>query len=142
MERTRGLLRYAKVTGPLDVWKAPIAAGLLVLMPFPPNFGRTQPAYVVIIHTTQLVFLAFLPQLLLGLREVFRSEQWRKRVPLVIYSGGFLLLIGAVSAGIIRYRETVFTVIFVIIAAGIRAPQRLLLSFSIYAGLASMAMTS
>lgn len=142
VERTGGLLRYAKVTSPLDIWKAPIAAFLLVLMPFPPDIiiGADEPIYKVLLSWSHVAFIVIFPQLFLGLRELFRRESWKKRMPLFIYSAGFLLLIGALSVGVMRYRETVFPVVVVIAAAGFHVRQNFAWSASIYAGLTTFAL--
>lgn len=131
---TGGLLRYVKPTTPLDIWKVPIAAFLLILLPFPPELEGQQ-VYGYIRNWSHLAFIALLPQFLLGLREVFRADDWKRRLPLFIYAGGFLALIGALAIGVLRYRETVFPAILVITAAGVKARQNFLWSASIYAGL-------
>jgi hypothetical protein len=121
--RYGGLLQYVKFASPMDIWKVPIAALLLVLLPFPPNIGRSQPVYVTLLESAQLVFVALLPQFFLGLREIFRPQGRKKRLPLFIYSIGFLSLLGALTAGVLRYRETVFPIVLVITAAGMRVRQ-------------------
>ena len=82
-----------------------------------------------------MAFVVLLPQLVMGVRECFRSDTWKRRIPLLIYSGGFLSIIGALSSGIVRYRETVFPVIFVLTAAGFMARRSTPVTASIYGGL-------
>jgi hypothetical protein len=86
-----------------------------------------------------LVFLAFLPQFFLGAREVFRSGVWRRRLPLFIYTAGFLALIGSLASGIMRYRENIFPMVLVITAAGFRARQNFIFSSTVFAGLLLLA---
>jgi hypothetical protein len=132
-EHSGGLLRFAKVTSLFTIWKAPIAAFLLVLMPYPPDIiALGQPIYVYLLGWSHVVFLLFLPQFFLGLREVFRAGEWKRRLPLVIYSGGILLVVGALSVGVMRYRETVFPAILVITAAGTKVRTNWLLIGSVY----------
>jgi hypothetical protein len=140
VEGSGGLLRYVKATSPLDLWKVPFAAFLLVLLPFPPRFpeaGRRM--YPFILAIAHMIFLVFLPQFFLGCRELFRREDRKRRLPLFIYTAGFLCVIGAFAVGVMRYRETVFPVIVVITAAGVRAPGNLFLSGAVYVALLFMA---
>lgn len=139
-EHSPGLLRFAKIGSPLGIWKIPISAFLLVIMPFPPLIRGGLPVYRYVFSWSQLVFLAFLPQFFLGVREVFRAGVWRRRLPLFVYAAGFLALISALASGIMRYREFVFPIVLVITAAGIRARQNRLFSLMVYAGMSLLAV--
>jgi 4-amino-4-deoxy-L-arabinose transferase-like glycosyltransferase len=132
-----GLLRFVKATSPLDIWKLPLAVLVLLIMPFPPPIvlREGQPIYPLLSNFSHLIFLAFLPQFFLGLREVFRADAWKRRLPVFIYGIGFLALIGAFTSGVLRYRETVFPAVLVITAAGLRVRQNFVWSASIYVGL-------
>jgi hypothetical protein len=135
---TGGLLRYAKVTSILDFWKIPLATFLLILMPFPPSLGRA-PIYGSVLDVSHLVFLALLPQFFLGMREIFRPDSWKRRLPLFLYSVGILAVIGALSVGVLRYRETVIPIVAVITAAGLRVRQNFVWSGAVYVGLLVLA---
>lgn len=139
-EVSSGLLRFAKITSPVDVWKLPLAAVLELILPFPPLIKWGAPIYSYIFSWSQLVFIALLPQFFLGAREVFQAEFRRVRLPLFIYSAGFLAVIGGLASGVGRYRETILPVILVLTAAGIRARQNRMFSFTIYTGLSILAM--
>ena len=60
-------------------------------------------------------------------------------MPLVIYSGGFLLIVGGLMLSVLRYRETVFPAILVITAAGMKARSNFLLSAVVYGSMALLA---
>jgi 4-amino-4-deoxy-L-arabinose transferase-like glycosyltransferase len=139
--QSEGMLRYVKVTSITDIWKAPFGAFLLVLMPFPPHIigNQGEAVYVYLLGWAQMAFLIFLPQFFLGLREVFRSGVWKRRLPLVIYSGGFLLVVGGLMVSVLRYRETVFPAILVITAAGMKARSNALFSAVVYGSMALLA---
>jgi hypothetical protein len=138
-QHSGGLLRFVKVTSLMDLWKAPFAAVLLVILPFPPRYLGIPTLYLLVHAVAHLAFLVCLPQFILGMREVFRADEWKKRLPLLIFTGGFLLLIGALSVGVLRYRETVFPLVIVMTAAGFRMRQNIILSGGVYFGLALLA---
>jgi hypothetical protein len=58
---------------------------------------------------------------------------------MLIFTTGFLLIIGALSVGVLRYRETVFPLVIVMTAAGFRSRQSIVLSGGIYIGLSVLA---
>ena len=135
-----GLLRVTMVTSISDLWKVPIVGILMVILPFPPRWQGIERIYTLILSVSHLVFLLCLPQFVLGVREVFRADVWTKRLPLLVFSAGFLTLVGVLTAGIMRYRETVFTLVFVITAAGFKARQKFMVTGGVYAALATLAV--
>jgi 4-amino-4-deoxy-L-arabinose transferase-like glycosyltransferase len=134
-----GLLGKVKVTSIGSLWKAPIGAGLMVVMPFPPRHKGMQTFYSTLQSVAQLAFLLFLPRFVLGIRESFRSDTWKKSIPILIFASGFLLVLATLTIGVMRYRETVFPLVLLVTAAGYRVPSNFLLSGAIYFGLASLA---
>lgn len=132
-----GLLRFARMSSPAEIYKLPFAVVMFVIQPFPPHLEtaiRTQ----TLAEWAQLFSLVLFPQFLVGIRDVFRSENWRRRSPLLIYAGAFLVLMAATNISVFRYRETVSPVLWLFTAAGMLKRQNPIWIAAVYFGFALM----
>ena len=128
-----GLVRFARMTSLLELWKLPLATFLVVILPYPPYFSGNLPS--IILSWANLLNLAFLPHMFRGAWAVVRETEWQRRLPLLIFPFIFLILIGATHVGTVRYRETVFPVMLVLAAIGLHRRSNLLLNAAVYGGL-------
>lgn len=131
-----GLVRFARMTSPLELYKLPLATFLVVILPYPPYFTGSLPS--VILSWANLLNLAFLPHMIRGAWAVVRESEWQRRLPLLIYPLIFLILIGATHVGTVRYRETVFPVMLILAAIGLHRRSNLLLNAAVYGALIFM----
>ena len=118
--QTGGLVRLVRITSPLDLYKLPAATALAAILPFPPDLAKPMPSQV--LAFTNLFNLLFLPSMLYGAVVVLRKEDWNRRVPVIIFPFLYLVLVGLVNVGIVRYRETIFPVMLIL--AGVGLAQR------------------
>ncbi len=128
-----GLVRYVRMTSIFEIYKLPFATVLMVILPFPPYLSGSLPS--LLLSWTNLVNLFFLPHMISGALHVLRSKDWRKQLPVLLFPGIFLVLLGATHVGVIRYRETVFPIMLVVAAIGIHAGTSLVMRGLTYFGL-------
>lgn len=129
-----GLVRLLRVTGPLDIYKIPFAAVAYLLLPFPPAFDGYPPTILTSFLHLFAIFL--LPHMYMGAWSLIRAPDWRIKLPLIVFPGVFLLVLGAVHVGILRYREIFYPVCLIWMAIGWRIGTPAVLRFAIYVGLA------
>jgi len=133
-----GMARLLRVTGPQDIYKVPFAASLYLILPFPPQ----NQGYEVTILSSYLnlagVFL--LPHMLLGVWSLIRGPNWRQRLPLIVLPGVFLLLLGIVHIGSVRYKEIFYPICLIWAAIGWRIGTGPMLKLVTYGGLAFLAL--
>jgi 4-amino-4-deoxy-L-arabinose transferase-like glycosyltransferase len=135
-ETHSGLLRYAHVTSPFQIYKIPLAGALLLVTPFPPRLNPPHlPAFL--FDWANMVNLILLPRMVIGVLAVLREPRWREKFPLLLYPAFFLMLLGPLRPSITRYRETVFSVLLLLAAVGFQHPRNRAISAVIYAGLAA-----
>jgi len=65
----------------------------------------------------------------------FARGEWRKRIPLLIFAGSFLVVLAAVHVGVLRYRETIYPTMLVLAGAGFARGNNGLISAVVYFGL-------
>lgn len=137
-EESGGLVRLLRVTGPLDIYKIPFAATAYLFLPFPPKVS----GYPVTTLTSflHLVAIFLMPHMLLGAWSLIRAPDWRIKLPLIVFPGVFLLVLGAVHVGLLRYREIFYPICLIWIAIGWRIGAPGILKFAIYVGLAALAI--
>lgn len=128
-----GLVRFVRMTSIYEIYKLPLATILVVILPYPPHVNGNLPS--IILSWENLLNLAFLPQVIRGAWMVLSEAGWQKRIPLLIFPGVFLVLIGATHVGVERYREVVFPVMMVLGAAGLYRGRNLRLSIVVYGAL-------
>lgn len=129
-----GLVRLLRVTGPLDLYKIPFAAVAYLFLPFPPNWD-TYPV-TALSSFLHLVAIFLMPHMLLGAWSLIRAPDWRIKLPLIVFPAVFLLVLGAVHIGLLRYREIFYPICIIWIAIGWRIGAPALLKFTVYVGLA------
>lgn len=126
-----GLMKYAYISSPAEIWKAPFSGGLVLLTPFPPTLGgKHLPSLLG--PWFQLFSLALYPFLLAGVLNIIGDREQRDRMLLILYPALFLMVIGAVNPSVTRYREVVYPVILILIAFGLRLPRNLLSFVAVY----------
>jgi 4-amino-4-deoxy-L-arabinose transferase-like glycosyltransferase len=130
---TGGLTRLLRVTGPLDIYKVPFAAVAYMFLPFPPNID----GYPVTILSSflHLVAIFLLPHMMLGAWSLIRAPDWRLKLPLIVFPTVFLLVLGAVHIGLLRYREIFYPICMIWIAIGWRIGTPAALRLIVYVGL-------
>lgn len=133
-----GVTRLLRVTGPGDIYKVPFAAAVYLILPFPPNFGGYEVSVLWGVLNLASVFL--LPHMLLGAWSLIRGPNWRLQLPLLVFPVMFLLVIGAVHIGVIRYKEIFYPICIIWAAIGWRIGTGLFLKLAIYGGLALLAI--
>lgn len=134
-----GLVRYTRVTGLSDLWKMPIAAFLILILPFPPFF-RTGGLPGTLLSWANLASVTLIPYMIFGVQAIWRSPERQKQLMLVIFPLLFVIAIGVVNISVARYRETVFPALIILAAIGIRSGGNWLVNFSYYSGLFLISM--
>ena len=129
-EEGSGLVRLLRVTGPTDIYKVPFAAVAYLILPFPPNFD--QGPQLILESILNLVSIFLLPHLLLGAWSMIRGPDWRLQLPLLIFPIFFLLLLGAVHIGLVRYKQLFYPICLIWTAVGWQRGTGFLFKFSIY----------
>jgi 4-amino-4-deoxy-L-arabinose transferase-like glycosyltransferase len=132
-----GLMRYAQISSPTQIWKMPLSATVILISPFPPALPPRFPH--LLYHWTNLICLVLYPWLITGVISILREERLRERALLLLFPAVFLILIGAIHPSVTRYRETVFPIVLLLIAVGFHRRHNLLTSGLTYAGLGSLA---
>ncbi len=133
-----GIVRLLRVTGPLDVYKIPFAAAAYLVLPFPPTVARYPVS--VLNSFLHLVSLFLLPHMLLGAWSLIRGPNWRLQLPLLIFPIIFLLVLGAVHVGVLRYREIFYPICLIWAAIGWQIGTGLFLKVAVYGGLTGLAI--
>lgn len=128
-----GLLKHALITSPLEIYKFPFTIFLMMVIPFPPSLDF---AYVptLIRSWANLVCLFFYPRMFIGAVAALRDRTKPSKVPILLYTGTILLIIGAVNPSVTRYRETVLPILFILVASGLRKKRSLIVNF-VFTGL-------
>lgn len=117
-----GLMRYAYISSPLEIWKAPLSGGLVMVTPFPPTLTASRlPALIG--PWLQLFTLGLYPFVLVAVLKLLGDRERRDRLLLILYPALFLMVIGAVNPSVTRYREVVFPVVLLLAAYGLRLPR-------------------
>lgn len=137
MAEVGGLARFARMTSIFQIYKLPLATVLALILPFPPYLSGLLPA--VLLSWTNLLNLAFLPQMIGGGMAVFREPGWKTRIPILLFPGVFLILIGATHLGVARYRETIFPALLILVAVGIHRGTSIFLRGTVYGTLGALA---
>ncbi len=132
-----GLLQYAQIQSPKQVWKLPLSAAVILISPFPPLMPPRFPQ--LLFHWSNLICLALYPWLFIGVVSILREKGLRERTLLLLFPAVFLILIGAIHPSLTRYREMVFPVILLFIAVGFHRPHNFLISALTYASLTGLA---
>jgi len=133
-----GLMRFAHIRSPMEIWKMPMSATVILISPFPPSL---QPRFPYFLYDwTNLICLALYPWLIIGVMSILREERLRERALLLLFPAVFLILIGAIHPSTTRYRETVFPIILLLISVGLHRRNNLLVCGLTYAGLGALAM--
>ncbi len=133
-----GIVRLLRVTGPLDAYKVPFAAAAYLILPFPPTVNDYPTT--VISSFLQLVSLILLPHMLLGAWSLIRGPNWRLQLPLLVFPIVFLLVLGAVHVGVLRYREIFYPICLIWAAVGWHLGTGTFLKLAVYGGLALLAI--
>ncbi len=133
-----GLVRLLRVTGPLDAYKIPFAAAAYLFLPFPPKV--TGYPVTVLQSFLHLVSLVFLPHMLLGAWSLIRGPNWRIQLPLLVFPIVFLLVLGAVHVGVLRYREIFYPICLIWAAVGWHDGASTFLKLAVYGGLMLLAI--
>lgn len=133
-----GLVRLLRVTGPLDIYKVPFAAGVYLILPFPPVLSVYE--VTALSSILNLVGLFLLPHMLLGAWSLIRGPNWRLKLPLLVFPLAFLLLLGAVHLGSVRYKQIFYPVCLIWAAIGWRIGTNLILKLLVYGGLALLSI--
>jgi hypothetical protein len=128
-----GLVSYVRMTSVLDIWKLPFASVLILILPFPPYFTGYLPT--IALSWANLFNLIFLPHMIVGAGMSLARAEWKRRVPLLLFSGVFLVLLAAIHIGVIRYREIVYPTMLVLAGAGLARGGNTVLCAVIYFGL-------
>jgi 4-amino-4-deoxy-L-arabinose transferase-like glycosyltransferase len=128
-----GLVSLLRMTSIFEIYKLPFAVPLVLILPFPPSTGGSLPA--VMLSFANLGNLVVLPHVLVGAVMTFARGEWKRRVPLLIFAGSFIVLLAAVHIGIIRYRETIYPTVLVLAGAGLARGNNGLISAVVYFGL-------
>jgi len=136
LSATGGLVRFARITSLSEIYKLPLATVLVGILPFPPYWRGN--FVLLVLSWANLFSLIFLPHMLVGAWMSIRGADWRKRVPLLLIPGIFLVLIGATHVGVVRYRETVFPMMLVLAGAGLARGGNAAVVFCTYAVLAAL----
>lgn len=129
-EKSSGLARLLRVTGPADIYKVPVAAAAYLIMPFPPNFDQGPLSTVSTL--LNLVSIILLPHLLMGAWSMIRGPNWRANLPLLIFPFFFLLVLGAVHIGIVRYKQIFYPICLIWAAVGWQRGTSFFFKFSVY----------
>ena len=134
-----GLARLARVTSWTDLWKLPLGAFLVLILPFPPRFSG---AYLpgTLLTWSNLPFLYFLPHIFVGALAAIRDDRWRLRLPLLIYPALFLVVLAVTDLSVTRYRETFLPALIILAAAGSRAGTGVVTRLVVYTGLGLLAV--
>jgi 4-amino-4-deoxy-L-arabinose transferase-like glycosyltransferase len=132
-EQGSGLARRLRVTGPLDLYKVPLAAFAYLLLPFPPNLDERPES--ILAAFLNLVSIFMLPHLLLGAWSMIRGPNWRSQLPLLIFPIVFLLVLGAVHIGVGRYKQTFFPICLIWTAVGWRLGTSFFFKGAVYGGI-------
>ena len=128
-----GLVSLVRMTSFFEIYKLPFAVPLALILPFPPSTEGSLPA--VMLSFANLGNLAVLPHMLVGAVMTFARGEWRKRIPLLIFAGSFLVVLAAVHVGVLRYRETIYPTMLVLAGAGFARGNNGLISAVVYFGL-------
>lgn len=138
-KRESGLLRFARVTSIVDIWKAPFAAVLILITPFPPFI---EPARIpsTIASWANLFVVGLLPALLWGIYLATRRGGWRPHALLLLYPLVYIFLIGVAHPDVTRYRETAFPAVLILMSYGVRSGTPAVITMPIYAGLALLGL--
>jgi 4-amino-4-deoxy-L-arabinose transferase-like glycosyltransferase len=128
-----GLVSLVRMTSFFEIYKLPFAVPLALILPFPPSTEGSLPA--VMLSFANLGNLVVLPHVLVGAVMTFARGEWKRRVPLLIFAGSFIVLLAAVHIGIIRYRETIYPTVLVLAGAGLARGNNGLISAVVYFGL-------
>jgi hypothetical protein len=133
------MIRFLRVTGPLDVWKVPIAAAIYMILPWPPDLNQSYLPSVIgsILH---LFSLSLLPHMLLGFYHLIRAPDWRQNLPILVFPVLMAIVLGTLHLGLVRYRETFYPLCLVWAAIGWRLGTPASLKFATYGGLIAMAV--
>ncbi len=136
--REVGLLRFARVTSVLTLWKAPLSAIAVLITPFPPLFTLQHlPGFLA--SWANLFVVALLPALFWGTYLVIRRGAWRKHFILLAYPLVFVALIGILHPDVTRYRETAFPAVLILMARGTKAGVPAIILVPVYAALSLLA---
>ena len=133
---TGGLVRLARMTSVFEIYKLPLAAFLVVILPFPPTFTGFLPT--VLLSWANLFNIAFLPAMLQGAWAILTGGSWRRQGPLLVATGVFLVLIGAAHVGVVRYRETIFPLMLLLAGLGLTRGANFLLYAGVYGGMLAL----
>jgi 4-amino-4-deoxy-L-arabinose transferase-like glycosyltransferase len=138
LAKVGGVARLLRVTGPQDVYKIPFAAGLYLILPFPPELNGYEVS--ILSSFLNLVGVFLLPHMLLGAWSLTRGPDWRLRLPLLVFPVTFLLLLGTVHIGVVRYKEIFYPICLIWAAIGWRIGTNLFLKLAVYGGLSLLGL--
>jgi 4-amino-4-deoxy-L-arabinose transferase-like glycosyltransferase len=133
-----GIARLLRVTGPSDIYKVPFAAAAYLILPFPPQ--NTGYEVSILWGYLNLVGIFLLPHMLLGAWTLLSGPDWRSRLPLLVFPLTFLLLLGTVHIGVVRYKEIFYPVCLIWAAVGWRIGTSPFLKLAVYGGLLLLAL--
>ncbi len=134
-----GLMRYAYISSPAEIWKAPMSGALVLLTPFPPKLA--DPHLPTLVGPwLQLFSLALYPFLLVAVANILGDRDRRDRLLLILYPALFLMVIGAVNPSVTRYREVVFPIVLLLSAHGSRLPRSGMAFLAVYGALGGLAV--
>lgn len=137
-ETTSGITSLLRVTGLTDLYKIPFAAAVYLILPFPPEFQRGEIA--MLNGQLNLVGVFFLPHMMIGAWSLIRGPNWRKNLPLVVFPVVFLIVLGAVHIGLIRYKWIFYPVCLIWAAVGWRIGTTFMFKLAVYGGLSLVAI--
>jgi len=128
-----GVASLLRMTGPIDIYKLPFAGAAYLILPFPPDFVGYPPA--VLGNAINIFGVLLLPHMILGVWSMIRGPDWRLQLPILVFPVVFLLVIGAVHIGVIRYKLIFYPVCMIWAAIGWRIGTGLFLKLAVYGGL-------
>jgi len=128
-----GVTSILRVTSLFDSYKIPFAAAAYLILPYPPELSGYPVSRLA--TTLNLLSVLLLPHMLIGVWALIRAPDWRIKLPLVVFPMVFLLVLGAVHVGVVRYKLIFYPVCLIWAAVGWRIGTSLFLKLAIYGGL-------
>jgi hypothetical protein len=80
------------------------------------------------------------PHMMLGAWSLIRGPDWRLRLPLLVFPGLFLLMLGSIHIGSVRYKEIFYPICLIWAAIGWQIGPGMFLKMASYGALALLAI--
>ena len=125
-----GVASLLRVTSVFDSYKIPFAAAAYLILPFPPDFDDYPVSKLAAI--LNLFGVALLPHMLIGVWTLIRAPDWRINLPLLVFPILFLLVLGAVHVGVVRYKLIFYPICMIWAAIGWRIGASTFFKLAIY----------